>query len=142
MQSQADRHTKIMTFLKFQAIIGLQTDEEETLLQKVLQMAMDKVLAAIPTDDPAFRPAPTRPIDINEPYASFPSLPRIRDPRPYEADEIARQNDDRHAEILCNKKGYSHGSLSRGKINTGYANLFYFVCRLVCPLVCLSVRCC
>ena len=91
------------------------SDEEESLLQKVLQVMMEKVVAAFPTWDPVFRPPAPEPVVIEEPYASFPSLPRIRNPRPYEADNVAQPNAGPNAEVQCNKQGYSHGSLSRGK---------------------------
>ena len=84
------------------------------MLQKVLQMVMEKVVAAVPAHDPSFLPGPTHPIDIDEPYAFFPSLPRIREPRNYDADDPRQQNQRRNAEEVCNKKAYKHGTLSRG----------------------------
>ena len=86
-------------------------DEEEKKLQKLLQVVMEKVIAAVPAHDPTFLPAPTERVKIEEPYACFPGLPRIRN---YKADNVRQPNDRMNAEEMCNKKGYSHGSLSRG----------------------------
>ena len=101
---------------------AVRSEEEETLLQKLLQTVMAKVLAAYPFEDLSQHPGPiVDDIDDEDIYSSFPNYPRLRHPRKYQADlPTVDQEDGEPEQILspdkvCLKNADSHSSLHPGK---------------------------
>ena len=87
-------------------------DAEEVLLQKLLQSIMEKIFASFPVEDAAFHPVPPQDdLDAEDIFSSFPSLPRIRQPRKYAADANQRHAD---AHEHCTKNPSTHPSLLPG----------------------------
>ena len=84
---------------------------EETLLQKLLLIIMDKIFNSFPVHDPQFHPTP--PVDNlnnDDVFSSFPNFPKIRQPRKYAAD---RNNQEDNPDA-CNKYPSNHPSLLPG----------------------------
>ena len=110
----------------FQALLSINDDFEEEALQKLLQTVMKKVFATYSLDDPSLQPSALQPVPLeDDPYASFPNYPRVRQPRKYQADRPwgrNEQGEEEDVEVspeeLCRKFADSHASLNPGILFT------------------------
>lgn len=100
--------------LLLKAFCGVRSDNEETVLQKLLQDIMLRIVASFPVQNPNAHPTPPQDnLDVENPYSSFPAHPIIRFPRLYPADAGGQET----TEEFCHKNAYVHNSLHPGDYN-------------------------